>query len=134
MLALKSKLTLFEAFLEFVVFGPKINRWHTVSSNCCSFTTFFYSLCSQVIFSIMEKTILDIWKVWTKKRRNDHSKVDFILYFPFSMSNPPVNESDCINWNQYYSDCTPGEYNPFNGAISFDNIGLAWVAIFLVRL
>jgi len=49
-----------------------------------------------------------------------------------SMSNPPVNESDCINWNQYYSDCTPGEYNPFNGAISFDNIGLAWVAIFLV--
>ena len=61
-------------------------------------------------------------------------EVDFILYFPFSMSNPPVNESDCINWNQYYSDCTPGEYNPFNGAISFDNIGLAWVAIFLVRL
>ena len=43
------------------------------------------------------------------------------------------NETDCINWNQYYTECTPGEINPFSGAISFDNIGLAWVAIFLVR-
>merc|ERR1719295_1426988 len=38
----------------------------------------------------------------------------------------------CINWNQYYTKCTTGPTNPFNGAISFDNIGLAWVAIFLV--
>ena len=43
------------------------------------------------------------------------------------------NASECINWNQYYTDCKPGEMNPFHGAISFDNIGLAWVAIFLVR-
>ena len=43
------------------------------------------------------------------------------------------NGTDCINWNMYYSDCRPGERNPFHGAISFDNIGLAWVAIFLVR-
>lgn len=42
-----------------------------------------------------------------------------------------VNGS-CINWNQYYTDCRAGEKNPFQGAISFDNIGLAWVAIFLV--
>ena len=28
--------------------------------------------------------------------------------------------------------CTTGPTNPFHGAISFDNIGLAWVAIFLV--
>lgn len=42
------------------------------------------------------------------------------------------NETDCINWNLYYTDCKPGEVNPFSGAISFDNIGLAWVAIFLV--
>jgi hypothetical protein len=48
------------------------------------------------------------------------------------MDNPPVNESQCINWNQYYTECTAGEFNPFSGAISFDNIGLAWVAIFLV--
>jgi hypothetical protein len=53
----------------------------------------------------------------------------------------------CIDWNQYYTKCTtgppssgvlvlqlqsPGPTNPYHGAISFDNIGLAWVAIFLV--
>ncbi len=35
---------------------------------------------------------------------------------------------------QYYTDCKAGDKNPFHGAISFDNIGLAWVAIFLVSL
>ena len=39
----------------------------------------------------------------------------------------------CTNWNQYYTVCKPGAHNPFQGAISFDNIGLAWVAIFQVR-
>ena len=38
----------------------------------------------------------------------------------------------CVNWNQYYSSCRPVGNNPFLGAISFDNIGLAWVAIFQV--
>ncbi|XP_031353487.1 voltage-dependent T-type calcium channel subunit alpha-1G isoform X1 [Photinus pyralis] len=38
----------------------------------------------------------------------------------------------CINWNQYYEVCAEGADNPFQGTISFDNIGLAWVAIFLV--
>ena len=38
----------------------------------------------------------------------------------------------CVNWNQYYNTCTTGPTNPFHGAVSFDNIGLAWVAIFLV--
>ncbi|XP_046400704.1 voltage-dependent T-type calcium channel subunit alpha-1I [Ischnura elegans] len=42
------------------------------------------------------------------------------------------NVTTCINWNQYYSECKPQGNNPFQGAISFDNIGLAWVAIFLV--
>ena len=45
-----------------------------------------------------------------------------------------INETDCIDWNYYYTDCQPGESNPFDGAISFDNIGLAWVAIFLVSI
>ncbi|CAN8029885.1 unnamed protein product, partial [Ixodes persulcatus] len=45
--------------------------------------------------------------------------------------NVPTNAS-CVNWNQYYSNCTAGDKNPFQGSISFDNIGLAWVAIFLV--
>ncbi|KAG8196966.1 hypothetical protein JTE90_009024 [Oedothorax gibbosus] len=43
-----------------------------------------------------------------------------------------VEDGDCVNWNQYYTQCRAGDRNPFQGAISFDNIGLAWVAIFLV--
>ena len=43
-----------------------------------------------------------------------------------------ITGTECIDWNHYYTDCQPGESNPFDGAISFDNIGLAWVAIFLV--
>ncbi|ODM88419.1 Voltage-dependent T-type calcium channel subunit alpha-1H [Orchesella cincta] len=42
------------------------------------------------------------------------------------------NLTHCVNWNKYYRNCRPGDKNPFQGAISFDNIGLAWVAIFLV--
>jgi voltage-dependent calcium channel T type alpha-1G len=42
------------------------------------------------------------------------------------------NETACVNWNQYYTNCTQLGNNPFQGTISFDNIGLAWVAIFLV--
>ncbi|XP_059472084.1 voltage-dependent T-type calcium channel subunit alpha-1H isoform X6 [Neocloeon triangulifer] len=49
---------------------------------------------------------------------------------PFS-NNFPTN-SNCVNWNQYYTECKSQGNNPFQGAISFDNIGLAWVAIFLV--
>ncbi|VVC89033.1 unnamed protein product [Leptidea sinapis] len=45
--------------------------------------------------------------------------------------NTPTNTS-CVNWNQYYTNCTQRGSNPFQGTISFDNIGLAWVAIFLV--
>ncbi|CAG9584805.1 unnamed protein product [Danaus chrysippus] len=49
---------------------------------------------------------------------------------PFSY-NYPTNNS-CVDWNQYYTNCTQRGPNPFQGTISFDNIGLAWVAIFLV--
>ncbi|KAL9871929.1 ca[2+]-channel protein alpha[[1]] subunit T isoform 1-T4 [Glossina fuscipes fuscipes] len=45
--------------------------------------------------------------------------------------NLPTNAS-CVNWNQYYSRCAQMGLNPFQGTISFDNIGMAWVAIFLV--
>ncbi|CAL4060894.1 unnamed protein product, partial [Meganyctiphanes norvegica] len=38
----------------------------------------------------------------------------------------------CINWNQYYTSCLAGDKNPFQSTISFDNIGMAWVSIFLV--
>ena len=37
-----------------------------------------------------------------------------------------------MNWHAYYTACRASDHNPFHGAISFDNIGLAWVAIFQV--
>lgn len=43
-----------------------------------------------------------------------------------------VTAGDCVNWNRYYRACKPAGSNPFQGSISFDNIGLAWVAIFQV--
>jgi voltage-dependent calcium channel T type alpha-1G len=43
-----------------------------------------------------------------------------------------ANDTACINWNSYFTKCRPSDKNPFKGAISFDNIGYAWVAIFQV--
>ncbi|XP_060754243.1 voltage-dependent T-type calcium channel subunit alpha-1H [Neoarius graeffei] len=40
--------------------------------------------------------------------------------------------SGCVNWNAYYNTCRASEHNPHNGAINFDNIGYAWIAIFQV--
>ncbi|KAM9390810.1 LOW QUALITY PROTEIN: voltage-dependent T-type calcium channel subunit alpha-1H-like, partial [Salvelinus alpinus] len=38
----------------------------------------------------------------------------------------------CVNWYRYYNVCRAGELNPHKGAINFDNIGYAWIAIFQV--
>lgn len=46
--------------------------------------------------------------------------------------NTYINESWCVNWNLYYTECRAGKENPFQGAMSFDNVGMAWTAIFLV--
>uniref|UniRef100_A0A8C7G282 Voltage-dependent T-type calcium channel subunit alpha n=2 Tax=Oncorhynchus TaxID=8016 RepID=A0A8C7G282_ONCKI len=43
-----------------------------------------------------------------------------------------TDNTTCINWNQYYSNCSAGHINPFKGAINFDNICYAWIAIFQV--
>ncbi|CAL1588979.1 unnamed protein product [Knipowitschia caucasica] len=43
-----------------------------------------------------------------------------------------VSANKCVNWNQYYNVCRPGELNPHKGAVNFDNIGYAWIAIFQV--
>ncbi|XP_011633278.1 voltage-dependent T-type calcium channel subunit alpha-1G-like isoform X4 [Pogonomyrmex barbatus] len=43
-----------------------------------------------------------------------------------------ISNDTCVNWNYYYTECKGQGNNPFQGTISFDNIGLAWVAIFLV--
>ncbi|NWS70598.1 CAC1H protein, partial [Crotophaga sulcirostris] len=50
-----------------------------------------------------------------------------------SLYNPELSSRNaCINWNQYYNVCMAGDVNPHNGAINFDNIGYAWIAIFQV--
>ncbi|XP_034882738.1 voltage-dependent T-type calcium channel subunit alpha-1G isoform X2 [Mirounga leonina] len=54
---------------------------------------------------------------------------------PCSLDYEAYNSSSnttCVNWNQYYTNCSAGEHNPFKGAINFDNIGYAWIAIFQV--
>ncbi|XP_051742630.1 voltage-dependent T-type calcium channel subunit alpha-1H isoform X3 [Ctenopharyngodon idella] len=43
-----------------------------------------------------------------------------------------TSNSSCVNWNQYYNVCKAGELNPHKGAVNFDNIGYAWIAIFQV--
>ncbi|XP_075339246.1 voltage-dependent T-type calcium channel subunit alpha-1I-like [Odontesthes bonariensis] len=40
--------------------------------------------------------------------------------------------ADCINWNRYYNVCRPDGPNPNMGAINFDDIGHAWIAMFQV--
>ena len=44
-----------------------------------------------------------------------------------------TDNTTCVNWNQYYTNCSAGLVNPFKGAINFDNICYAWIAIFQVR-
>lgn len=44
-----------------------------------------------------------------------------------------TDNTTCINWNQYYTNCSDSMVNPFKGAINFDNIFYAWIAIFQVR-
>jgi len=52
----------------------------------------------------------------------------------FSAFNLSSSPSSCINWNAYYTECRQGSTNPFQDSISFDNIGLAWIAIFQVTV
>ena len=40
----------------------------------------------------------------------------------------------CMDWNKYYTKCETLTENPSYGAISFDNILIAWVAIFQVNI
>ena len=46
--------------------------------------------------------------------------------------NNSVEAVQCNQWVQNYTECLPLGPNPARGTISFDNIGLAWVAIFQV--
>ncbi|XP_049817444.1 voltage-dependent T-type calcium channel subunit alpha-1H-like isoform X2 [Aethina tumida] len=43
-----------------------------------------------------------------------------------------INDDNfCVDWNRYL-ECRDNGTNPFQNTISFDNIGMAWVSIFLV--
>ncbi|KAK1805167.1 hypothetical protein P4O66_019527, partial [Electrophorus voltai] len=46
--------------------------------------------------------------------------------------NGSISRNNCVNWNLYYNVCRAGELNPHKGAVNFDNIGYAWIAIFQV--
>ncbi|XP_034960249.1 voltage-dependent T-type calcium channel subunit alpha-1G isoform X4 [Zootoca vivipara] len=61
----------------------------------------------------------------TRREEGLQCTLDYYSY------NDTTNTS-CVNWNQYYTNCSAGEHNPFKGAINFDNIGYAWIAIFQV--
>ncbi|XP_040295213.1 voltage-dependent T-type calcium channel subunit alpha-1H isoform X3 [Bufo bufo] len=45
---------------------------------------------------------------------------------------PEFGSRNNCDLNQYYNVCKPGDLNPHKGAINFDNIGYAWIAIFQV--
>lgn len=70
----------------------------------------------------------------TTARYNTHHQSHYLTYAASSSSLPSSQSPACINWNFYYSKCRPSGENPFKGAISFDNIGYAWVAIFQVTV
>ncbi|CAF1073951.1 unnamed protein product [Rotaria sordida] len=63
------------------------------------------------------------------RRDNMTCELDFHS-LNFSLTNKAIN--GCINWNQYYNLCAISNQNPFSGSISFDNIILAWLAIFQI--
>lgn len=53
--------------------------------------------------------------------------------YDFGAGRQDLNASGlCVNWNRYYNVCRTGNANPHKGAINFDNIGYAWIAIFQV--
>nr|XP_061837564.1 voltage-dependent T-type calcium channel subunit alpha-1H-like isoform X1 [Nerophis lumbriciformis] len=63
------------------------------------------------------------------------AKVECSLSAPWQSPPPAVGGASvngCVNWNQYYNVCRPGDFNPHKGAVNFDNIGYAWIAIFQV--
>ncbi|XP_021267005.1 voltage-dependent T-type calcium channel subunit alpha-1H isoform X1 [Numida meleagris] len=68
----------------------------------------------------------------TRKEYKVECTLSMDSYTP-SLYNPDLSSKNaCINWNQYYNVCMAGDVNPHNGAINFDNIGYAWIAIFQV--
>ncbi|NWV02130.1 CAC1H protein, partial [Upupa epops] len=68
----------------------------------------------------------------TRKEYKVECTLSMDSYTPTLYNPDSSSRNACINWNQYYNVCMAGDVNPHNGAINFDNIGYAWIAIFQV--
>ncbi|XP_071427711.1 voltage-dependent T-type calcium channel subunit alpha-1H isoform X2 [Pithys albifrons albifrons] len=68
----------------------------------------------------------------TRKEYKVECTLSMDSYSPSLYPPEASSRNSCINWNQYYNVCMAGDVNPHNGAINFDNIGYAWIAIFQV--
>ncbi|CAM4831211.1 unnamed protein product [Rotaria magnacalcarata] len=66
------------------------------------------------------------------RKGNMTCELDFHMYNEQLLNNPHKPINGCINWNQYYTFCNASDHNPYSGSISFDHIGLAWIAIFQI--
>ncbi|CAF3418144.1 unnamed protein product [Rotaria socialis] len=66
------------------------------------------------------------------RKGNMTCELDLHMYNEQLSNNPHKPINGCINWNQYYTFCNVSDHNPYSGSISFDHIGLAWIAIFQI--
>lgn len=57
------------------------------------------------------------------KHKLNHTKLKYVASAEPYSYNFPTNSS-CVNWNQYYTNCSQLGGNPFQSTISFDNIGM----------
>ncbi|KAK9701208.1 Ion transport protein [Popillia japonica] len=128
-------------FFVFFIFGiVGVQLWQGILRQRCFIPVGVYSnITFPEEFSPYYQTTQETEYICSKK---DHSGMHYCTDLPpYKIANKTCSLSyeqsqekaqGCVNWNQYYTLCKEGGENPFQGTISFDNIGLAWVAIFLV--
>ena len=131
-------------FVLFSIFGiVGVQLWKGVLRNRCyldyntslinnSWLNEFYQpdnldnfICSEPGTSGMTKCS-DIPIYENRSRNCNNYTIEFILD-NYNKSTYPY-EINCLD--SYYTKCARSNQNPFKGAISFDNIGYAWIAIF----
>lgn len=96
---------------------------HKIYFFCCELQkNFNLHLLKKIIYS---KNFIDFLSFIKKIRYYDSMCLDLFV-------NNSVEAVQCNQWVQNYTECLPLGPNPARGTISFDNIGLAWVAIFQV--
>jgi voltage-dependent calcium channel T type alpha-1G len=71
--------------------------------------------------------------IYNNKSKDCNSIIEFIILNNSNSNNKTSLYSDEMNCiYSYYTKCDKSNKNPFNGAISFDNIGYAWITIFQI--